>query len=249
MGKDLFKPIQRFLSGRKRTSPQSRRHLSRQVIEKALALGASSAGIADVAALQTSPSHHAMAAVRWPSDAASVVVLALEHAPDEPIMDWWDHRPGGTPGNRRLIAMGTALVRWLKRAHAIDARGVPYPIAKGGIFVKDAAVLAGLGVLGRNNLLITHEFGPRVRLRAVLLATALLPTGPQKAFAPCDTCPAPCHLSCPQNAFQTGSYDMVLCQRQMAQDEAAAMNQPGSASTTIRYCRMCEVACIANGNP
>ena len=130
------------------------------MIEKALALGASAAGIADVAALRTSPSHHAVTAVRWPPDAASVVVLALEHSPDEPVMDWWDHRTGGTPGNRRLITIGTALVRWLNHEHAIIGRGVPYPIAKGGFFVKDAAVLAGLGVIGRNNLLITPCLRP-----------------------------------------------------------------------------------------
>ena len=247
MGKGLFKPIQRIFAGRKQTSPQPRRHLSRQVIEKALALGASAAGIADVAALRTSPSHHAVTAVRWPPDAASVVVLALEHSPDEPVMDWWDHRTGSTPGNRRLITIGTALVRWLKHEHAIIGRGVPYPIAKGGFFVKDAAVLAGLGVIGRNNLLITPAFGPRVRLRAVLLTTDLIPTGPVKAFAPCDNCPAPCHLNCPQNAFQSGAYDIRRCQRQMALDEAGGGHeQPEHGSNVIRYCRVCELSCIVN---
>lgn len=250
MSKGLFKPIQRFFSGRKRASPHTRRHLSSQVIEKALALGASAAGIAEVACLRASPSHHTAAGVRWPPDAASAVVLALEHSPDEPILDCWDHRPGGTPGNRRLIAMGTALVRWLKHKHAINARSVPYPIEKGGIFVKDAAVMAGLGIIGRNNLLVTPGFGPRVRLRAVLLTTALTPTGPIQNFTPCDSCPAPCCLNCPQNAFRSGCYDKHLCQHQMDLDEAAAsQGQPEIALSAIRYCRICELSCIVNKHP
>jgi len=72
---------------------------------------------------------------------------------------------------------------------------LPYHIENGGIYLKDAAVLAGLGTIGRNNLLITPEFGPRVRLRALLAGVDLPPTGPA-GFDPCEGCPAPCLTDC-----------------------------------------------------
>jgi epoxyqueuosine reductase len=247
MAKGLFKPIQQFLSGRKKASPYERLELSRRVIHQALALGASAAGIADLSKLRCSPSHQAIAGVRWPPDAAAVVVLALEHAPQTPMTDWWDQRPGSTPGNRRLIAIGQSMVRWLRKEHAIAARSVAYQITKGGIFVKDAAVLAGMGVLGRNNLLVTPSFGPMVRLRAILLTTALTPSPPLTDFAPCTNCPTPCRPICPRKAFQSGAYDRRLCQQQMDLDEATALPAPDNGNLhIIRYCRACELSCIWN---
>jgi len=97
-----------------------------------------------------------------------VLVLALVHDEGESELDWWDGERG-TPGNRRLESIAKSLRQWLKEDLNSDAHLLPYHVEKGGIFLKDAAVLAGLGTIGMNNLLITPEFGPRVRLRALLL--------------------------------------------------------------------------------
>jgi epoxyqueuosine reductase len=220
-------------------SSQARRELSQEVVQKAMSFGASLAGIADTDALRASPSHRSQQ-VRWPPDARSAIVLALAHPPQQMPLDCWDGRPGGTPGNRRLIRSASALVRWLKQRHGIDARTIPYQIGKGGIFLKDAAVLAGLGIIGRNNLVVTPAFGPRVRVRAVLITTRLTPTGPLDNFTPCDGCPAFCRRACPQDAFRSGSYDQRCCLCQMWRDESGA----GSPETgAIQYCRICELAC------
>jgi epoxyqueuosine reductase len=76
-----------------------------------------------------------------------------------------------------------------------------YFIEKGGIYLKDTAVLAGLGCIGKNNILVTPELGPKVRLRALLLEEDLTPTGPID-FDPCDGCEEFCRKACPQNAFE-----------------------------------------------
>ncbi|MEE4607502.1 MAG: hypothetical protein V2L15_01325 [Desulfobacteraceae bacterium] len=223
----------------KRLSSQARRELSQEVAQKAVSFGASLAGVADTDALCASPSHRSQR-VRWPPDARSAIVLALAHPPQQMPLDCWDGRPGGTPGNRRLIRCAATLVRWLKQRHGIDARTMPYQIKGGGVFLKDAAVMAGLGVMGRNNLVVTPEFGPRIRLRVVLTTVRLSPTDPLDNFTPCEGCPAFCRHACPQDAFRSGSYDQRCCLCQMWRDESGARS---NESDGISYCRVCELAC------
>ncbi len=101
---------------------------------------------------------------------------------------------------------------------------------------KTPQLFAGLGTIGKNNLLITKEYGPRVRLRAMFLSVDLPSTGPGD-WDPCAGCDMPCRKKCPQNAFdrityeagqyggltklpgRDGSYSLLTCDRQMAEDE------------------------------
>jgi epoxyqueuosine reductase len=140
-----------------------------------------------------------------------------------------------------------SLRQWLKEDLNSNAHLLPYHVEKGGIFLKDAAVLAGLGTIGMNNLLITPEFGPRVRLRALLLDAELEPAGPID-FAPCAGCAIPCRSVCPQKAFKDGAYSRALCNEQMKRDEANVVigeekQEKDLPSRYIRYCRACELAC------
>lgn len=65
---------------------------------------------------------------------------------------------------------------------------------------KHAAVLAGLGTMGRNSLLITPEFGPRVRLACLLTEAPLeeTPTIQKDLCVSCNTCIS----VCPAQAIQ-----------------------------------------------
>lgn len=124
--------------------------------------------------------------------------------------------------------------------------------------------MAGLGCIGRNNLLVTPQFGPRVRLRAVIISEELPATGPL-SFDPCSSCDAPCIRHCPQHAFanqvytaeetgidtlpgRDGSYYRAACNEQMLKNEHEAL--PGMMpevcdheETIIKYCRNCELLC------
>jgi len=51
-----------------------------------------------------------------------------------------------------------------------NSKIIPY---KPGLFLKDAAALAGIGPIGKNNLLITKTFGSQVRLRALVTVAEL----------------------------------------------------------------------------
>ena len=169
-------------------SAAKREKLENQIIEKAKEFGACAAGIADVETLKQSPSHlispriggyksflnddvpRDSGEVVWPPYARSAIVVAVEHPEDDPRLDWWyEGMKGGTPGNRILIKIISSIAAWLRKEKNCEVRGLPYYIVQGGIFLKDAAVMAGLGCIGQNNMLVTPDFGPRVRLRAALV--------------------------------------------------------------------------------
>ncbi len=65
---------------------------------------------------------------------------------------------------------------------------------------KHAAVAAGVGTIGRHSILITPEFGPRVRL-ACLLTEAKFDPSPGKQKNYCVNCDA-CINACPARALQ-----------------------------------------------
>jgi epoxyqueuosine reductase len=188
------------------------------IVDKARELGAVAAGIASVELLKRSPSHlmlakygtkmdgeyswdtdHDVRQVAWPADARSAVVIAVSHPRDKPELDW-SCATGETLGNRRLVEAAQRLSDWVQDTLRVRARPMPYHVEEGGIYMKDAAVLAGLGCIGRNNIVISPEHGPRVRFRALLLDAELAPTGPI-AFDPCRECDRPCRTACPQQAF------------------------------------------------
>jgi epoxyqueuosine reductase len=230
--------------------------LFKSIAARAAALGASQIGSIPVASLRDSSSHRRYNLNLQHHITGTVVVISLEHPREQPEMDWWDNWQGGTLGNRRLINFNRRLVKWIRKKYTVEAYELPYQVERNGIFLKDAAALSGMGVMGRNNLLITPQFGPRVRLRAFLLALALPATGAPKGFDPCNGCPAPCMAACPQEAFASGSYNRERCQLQMKADEAnpIALRSPvvGMAPKfKVAYCRLCELACpvVDGGNP
>jgi epoxyqueuosine reductase len=215
-----------------------------RIVQRALECGASLAGIASTSALQASRSYAGGQSLGCAVNGHSLLVLALAQGAQWPEFDWWDGRPGGTPGNRRLFTIMNQVIDWLTATLTLHAQALPYNIDQGGVFLKGAAILAGLGTIGKNNLLITPDFGPRVRLRAVLIGRELAQTGPG-AFDPCSACDVPCRRKCPQSAFESGGFDRKRCSIQMRFDKlergASYLEAP------IKYCRICELACpLAN---
>ena len=262
---------------------KSDKDINAQIIEQAMSLGASLAGIADVNSLKISPSHFifgklekysgvgtanssevAAGRIAWPDSAGSAVVVGLEHPADKPELDWWqDGLRGGTLGNQILMDINSRLSDWLEKENGYKTFKLPYHIENGGIFLKDAAVMAGMGCIGKNNLFVNQNYGPRVRLRAILLDAALSSTGAIE-FNPCKGCHMPCRKSCPQSAFQkkifrpselgldelpgrSGVYSRLLCNQQMEADmgycEKKESKGSGLSGRLIKYCRKCEFNC------
>jgi epoxyqueuosine reductase len=237
--------------------------IEQTIIEKAKELGASLAGIASIADLKASPSYEIYdkspfykeyKGVEWREEFKSALVWALVHPASEPVLDWWSMKvPGFTPGNGVLRLQSRKLRIWLGEELGISALSLPYQIEYGGVFLKDTAALAGLGVIGKHNLLVTPEFGTRVRLRGIFMEAELEPTGPLD-FDPCNGCDMPCHRACPREAFRSGSYERALCKLENDKREAEAEIIEGSVmgidepSSVTKPCRYCELACpVAQG--
>jgi epoxyqueuosine reductase len=263
---------------------------AKQIIDKAKEMGASKAGIANVQLLKKSPSHAIIKKlgmeidginpykgistfdeIKWPTRAKSALVIGVSHPKEKPELDWWTGLKG-TIGNSELIRINKELSAWIEETYKIKTHKLPYFIEKGGIYLKDAAVLAGLGCLGKNNMLITPEFGPKIRLRALSLEEELTPTGPIE-FDPCSGCEEYCKKACPQNAYgniilssseagqaslpgRDGCFSRAKCMIQMDKNcEEAGVDifetqKPDidirgikKPKHYIKYCRLCEVAC------
>jgi epoxyqueuosine reductase QueG len=80
----------------------------------------------------------------------------------------------------------------------------------GSISLRHAAVGAGLGVMGRSRLVLTAEWGPRVRLGGVVTTAPLEPDTPrqEELCADCELCVQ----ACPVSAISSdGSVDVQKC--------------------------------------
>ncbi len=81
---------------------------------------------------------------------------------------------------------------------------------KPGIFLKDAAAIAGLGPIGKNNLIITKKFGSQVRLRAITTEAPLETGSPIEESVYCKDCNI-CITNCPANALSSTNYIKEAC--------------------------------------
>ena len=185
-------------------------------------------------------------------------MISLSHPQDKQELDWWDGR--GTPGNRLLIDIMKKTRQQIENNLKAKTRGLHYYVEKGGVFLKDAAVLAGLGCIGKNNLLVTPSYGPRIRLRALFLDAEIDPTGPI-TFDPCVDCKVYCRRVCPENAMdekaqifesinvsvdlpaRNGAYNREICNIRMEKDVAESKKNKIGEQATIKYCRKCEFVC------
>ncbi len=252
---------------------------AKRIIEMALENGATLAGIANMEAIKESASHAiykkmgdyaGIGTVKndalpdnqlftWPDSVRSVLVIGLSHPEEKPELDWWDGR-GGTPGNRILMDIIKRTSQRIEDTLKINTSKLHYYVEKGGVFLKDAAVLAGLGCIGKNNMLITASNGPRIRLRALFLEAEIHPTGPIP-FDPCADCKVYCRRVCPEHAMgekaaifksiefsgslpgRDGTYNRELCNVRMEKDVTESYKNNDGKQSIVKYCRKCEFVC------
>jgi epoxyqueuosine reductase len=178
---------------------------SEHLREQILGWGASLVGFADLRGVVPSP------LAEWPR--AVSVAVALDPAALTGVRD------GPTPEYyREYIRVNRALNEIAGRAaraiYGLGYRAEPFPAtvpegSQGGEWVqtlsvafqhKTAATRAGLGWVGKNALLVTPQFGPRIRL-ATVLTDMPLPVGEPVNAGECGECSA-CVEVCPASAIE-----------------------------------------------
>lgn len=122
--------------------------------------------------------------------------------------------------NALLNSVATKVARFLEEG---GYRALPIPPAyprinkeiAGILSHRHAAVAAGIGELGLNNLLITKRFGPRVRLVTIVTEAPLRPDEPYQGRL-CEQwrekCGLACVKNCPTNALKAdGTLNKTKC--------------------------------------
>ncbi len=193
---------------------QSIAELTTSVERLAFELGAELVGVASADAFDAAPAgHHPRNLLRR---ARSVVVMgahlldgAFELAPSRQYSITYQ------VANLELDRIAFHVAKHLQtaghRALQVPA-SPPYDLERnmGDLSHRHAAQLAGIGVFGKNSLLLSPEFGPRIRLVSVITDAALEPSTPLDLDL-CGDCDI-CLHSCPVGAFEAaGIVDKSAC--------------------------------------
>ncbi|MFA6550663.1 MAG: tRNA epoxyqueuosine(34) reductase QueG, partial [Candidatus Gracilibacteria bacterium] len=106
---------------------------------------------------------------------------------------------------------------------------------------------AGLGFIGKNNCLITREFGSFVFLAEIITDLALLPDKPSRSSPSCGTCTR-CIDACPTGALKPHNLDARKCISYLTIESKKPF--PKSLRAKIKPwifgCDMCQNACPHN---
>jgi len=151
--------------------------------------------------------------------AESIVVLAMEIFP-ETISKATSKALVGELTTRDLYLANSdiidGLLSWegyklVKKLHANGFKGLLLPSSdgpydarflRGPLSYKNLAEAAGMGIIGWNSLLLTPEYGGRVRLAAVITDAPLNATPPTRMESPCIKCGGACIRICPAEAIK-----------------------------------------------
>ena len=184
-------------------------------------------GIADAATLICAKPPRPATAL-MPS-ARSVIVMAVAHsmgAVRAPHIRLWTRNKMQT--SRLLDSAAEKVSRLLERSgylalpvsadkpveiHRFDpdtGEKLAYTKVIGHLSLKHAAVSAGMGQIGRSNLLLTERFGPHQRLGGIITEAKLEPD-PFRDLRLCiDSCDT-CETACPVGALRNGKYSVDPC--------------------------------------
>jgi epoxyqueuosine reductase QueG len=115
---------------------------------------------------------------------------------------------------------------------------VDWEIVMGAVSHQRLAQLAGLGFVGRHNLLVTRQFGAAVRLVSVFTDAPLEPDEPAEGH--CGECRA-CRSACPAGAIgeSPADWDRTRCVEKLREFKKTVTNQ--------LICGVCVRACTGAG--
>jgi epoxyqueuosine reductase QueG len=189
--------------------------------------GADLVGVAPVERLKDAPKGHRPQDIL--PEAKSIIVVGrrildsiMEQLGNHPLMKmiWHHHMYSHLNALNSVLCYEIALVLEKRGYWAVPIQPtVPYVKDKflGVSSHRHAAVAAGLGVFGMNNLVLTPQFGPRIRWDQVITSAHLEPHPLLKKNL-CRECLA-CRKNCPVQAWDAeGKFNKAACAFHMEWD-------------------------------
>lgn len=170
----------------------------------------------------------------------SIIILCLESRPDNNLDEY-------ISGNEELENwcfsgfkkyFSPKVDRFLIDFEKSDSSACPLPAHSDSVQLKSMAIKAGIGVQGRNTLIINNKFDCRLRFIAIKTSLGLTPTGPgiyEKIYNDrCDQCRL-CELVCPTGVLK----DYKLLDRK----KCIAYWQLTDKKPNLVRCGLCWQAC------
>lgn len=190
----------------------------RALKEYALSEGMALFGVADVTSVRDTFLIPNNVASRFPYAVSMAIRLSsavLDTVTDAPNEIYYFHY------QRANILLDQTAFKVLARIQKMGYEGLPIPASQivdwtkqtGSLSHREIARLAGLGWYGRNNLLVTPEFGSKVRYVTVLTDLPLTPDKPREDLS-CGSCRA-CVSLCPAQAISDNGFDRDACHRKL----------------------------------
>jgi epoxyqueuosine reductase len=211
--------------------------LKRLIKEKSISWGADLIGFADVKKFSRYKREN-----RPPDEAKTVIVLAIWI--EDPILDLWLHLPSWKDQDKPSRAFEDEILRGvsLRICLLLEREGYWAEPARyePGLYLKEAGVLAGLGIIGKNNLLITDKYGSRIRLRALNTSAQLEPDPIIEGLSYCSECKI-CVDACPANTLEAGKYDKEAC------FNYCQTNLKETSQYSVLWCMECSNICPIGG--
>ncbi|MBN1484530.1 MAG: epoxyqueuosine reductase [Chloroflexia bacterium] len=183
-----------------------------------------------------------------PSWTRSVIVLGqatLDEAWDYELYIAYEGKVlWSKPIYERLVAIAGRLALAISQA-GCRAEPLSFEDSAALIDLRLAAVQAGLGTYGLNGLVVTREYGPRIRFGAVYTA-AELEQDPQLKDYYCSSCSI-CVGACPDRALGPWGFDRSRCRAEfdptpeMARLQEREQKRPSPAARL--QCSLCISSC------
>lgn len=127
---------------------------------------------------------------------------------------------------------------FLEEFEKTDPKAKPIAGYDDSIKLKKLAVKAGMGIQGRNTLIINHRFQGRLRFLAVETFLDIEPTGDgiyhQHNNRPCDEC-GYCEIACPTRELK--DYKLIN------KEKCLAYEQLTNRIPNLERCNLCWIAC------
>ncbi|TFG03512.1 MAG: epoxyqueuosine reductase [Promethearchaeota archaeon] len=178
--------------------------LTKKIRRKCKKFGADIIGIADPKYFDRYPKKNQPE--NFLKDSRSVVILGL-HINDIFLDAYYQDKKGYFHFADSILETICCKLKDLLMKEGFTSEIITY---NPGFYLKEISALAGIGSIGKNNLLITEEFGSQVRLRALTTTAPLVCGEPILESEYCKDCDL-CMKACPADAFSEGTYNREKC--------------------------------------